>query len=353
MKSSFNDYTRLAGSTGVRGSLWLGPDHLLAIEGHGLFFPYKEIYRRIDYKNIQALALAGTARYIWLSIVLFIPFALLTWAFVAILLTAELNPITVWLGCTDAIVTAWLIYHLVRGPTCRCVLQTAVSSVRLKCVTRKRMGRRVLAQLSAVCEQHQAGMPAVAPAWTAGQPVANPTMMFAGDKPFWEGSSFVGWTTLLTALWGLALAGQMFWGNLAYLVALILFGGAVLAMAIGSLARVLRFRGTGGLQGSLWGVIIDTLLTGFVFYVLFIVLVIQETADGKPDITFDSHSIGRLAAFRLQNAGGLAWLAWTILFLSAASVVLGVIGFPLSRNRIRHTYDEGSQTPGSQPPSQP
>ena len=68
MKKAFDDYTWLAGRAGTRGSLWQGPDHLLVVEGKGFVFPYREVYRRIDYKNIQALMLTRTMRFVWLGV---------------------------------------------------------------------------------------------------------------------------------------------------------------------------------------------------------------------------------------------------------------------------------------------
>ena len=50
---------------GGKGSLWLGDDHLLMIESQTLLLSYKEIYRRLDYKNIQAVVHGKSRRGAW------------------------------------------------------------------------------------------------------------------------------------------------------------------------------------------------------------------------------------------------------------------------------------------------
>jgi hypothetical protein len=122
MKKQFADYTWLAGNHGGRGSLWQGPDHLLVIEGKGFVLAMSEIYRRLDYKKIQALTLTETRRYVWMGFLLGLGsliFALLTWAAWG---REPFLPIT--LALPAGLLAILFVVHLARGRTCSCTLQT-------------------------------------------------------------------------------------------------------------------------------------------------------------------------------------------------------------------------------------
>ena len=68
MTKAFDEYTFLAGSHGARGSLWQGPDHLLVVDGQGWLLSFGEVYRRVDYANIQSLTLVRTQTYFWMAL---------------------------------------------------------------------------------------------------------------------------------------------------------------------------------------------------------------------------------------------------------------------------------------------
>jgi hypothetical protein len=79
VKKNFGEYQRAAGRGRYEGSLWFGAEHLLVIENSGFIFPFSESYRRIDYRNIQALTIAKTKRGAILTAFLLAALALLGW----------------------------------------------------------------------------------------------------------------------------------------------------------------------------------------------------------------------------------------------------------------------------------
>ncbi|MEY4485322.1 MAG: hypothetical protein RL693_2774, partial [Verrucomicrobiota bacterium] len=158
MRKNFENYTLLSGNHGRRGSLWKGEDHLLAVEGSGIIYPYLEQYRRVDYKNIQAISYVLTKRY-WLILVALL-FPILGLAVgAALAVSAERNPIAITLGVILLPFLCILILHLALGRTCVCTLQTAVQNMRLKPLTRINKAKPVLGEIEALCLLHQEPMP--------------------------------------------------------------------------------------------------------------------------------------------------------------------------------------------------
>jgi hypothetical protein len=135
MKKTFGDYRLLAGSAG-KGSLWAGPDHLLYVEASGFLLPFKEHYRRIDYKNIHALTLGRTSWAAWINLCLATLLSILAWG-VADNYQSERNT-AISFACAALPLLIIFIVNLVRGSTCICKLQTAVQVLRLKPLGRLR-----------------------------------------------------------------------------------------------------------------------------------------------------------------------------------------------------------------------
>src|SRR5262252_7141323 len=57
---------RFALVTTTRSSLWLGKDHLLVIDSSG----YTETYKRFHFRDIQALVLCRTDRWLYQAVIL-------------------------------------------------------------------------------------------------------------------------------------------------------------------------------------------------------------------------------------------------------------------------------------------
>jgi hypothetical protein len=143
-------YTRLTrGSRSFlrQTSLWLGPEHLLAV--HIEFFT--ERYQRFAYRDVQAIVIRRTWHYLAQNIVL-------TALIVPLVLTgifAELPAMRIAVGIAGACLALILIINLLRGPTCRCFLHTAVNTEKLQGLQRVRKARRVIATLKTRIDQIQ------------------------------------------------------------------------------------------------------------------------------------------------------------------------------------------------------
>lgn len=126
---------------GGSATYWLGPDHLLIVTQDG----YSERYRRIYYRDIQALMIRRTSTWLWISAVL-----------IGMLILMGLLPLTsgdvvgLWFGGINlGLWTIFLLCHLVSGPTCGCRLVTAVQNRDLPHVNHWKHASRLLAELQA------------------------------------------------------------------------------------------------------------------------------------------------------------------------------------------------------------
>ncbi|MCF7853652.1 MAG: hypothetical protein K9N51_02550 [Candidatus Pacebacteria bacterium] len=112
-----------------RSSIWLASDHLLHVEWHYL----SESYRRFYFRDIQAILIQRTK----LGLVLTICYCLLIPLFCLGLFILGYAP-KVFFGSLAATMIVLLIVNLLRGPTCVCVIQTAVQAAKLSAVRRVR-----------------------------------------------------------------------------------------------------------------------------------------------------------------------------------------------------------------------
>jgi hypothetical protein len=163
--------------TYVRSSLWLGNDHLLAIDSNG----YSESYKRFYFQDIQMIAIRLTRRRLIWNWVLTVPIAM--WLLgLAYELVVRRNPDVVGL----AIAILWtlipgvpLLLNNLLGPTCACTVRTAVQTEDLPSLCRLPKTRRILNLLRPLIAQAQGQLapeeiPARLQAWTQA-PVSAPT----------------------------------------------------------------------------------------------------------------------------------------------------------------------------------
>jgi hypothetical protein len=149
-------YTRLAGGGHRRGvgasifsrcRLYLGNDHLLALETSG----FTENYRRFFFADIQAIVTIRTKKWNRLNIIL--PVIVIAWFFLSVLVDA--GPARVSLTLIGAIFLVAFMYHLLRGPTCDCYVITAVQKEHLPSLGRIRLAIRVITILTRSIEAVQ------------------------------------------------------------------------------------------------------------------------------------------------------------------------------------------------------
>jgi hypothetical protein len=119
-------------------SLWDGKDHLLQVNSHGV----TESYRRFFYRDIQALVICQTKGHIISTIVLGL-LAAATGIPVAFLPVE----VAVVFGFFAGVFLIAVLINVLRGPTCRATLRTAVQTQDLPSLNRVRTARKLLGLL--------------------------------------------------------------------------------------------------------------------------------------------------------------------------------------------------------------
>lgn len=343
MRKNFENYTLLAGNHGRRGSLWKGEDHLLAVEGNGILFPYSEHYRRVDYKNIQAITYILTRRYWFIFWAFLIPILGLIGG-AALAVAAGLNPLAITLGVIILPLICMLILHLSMGRTCVCTLQTAVQNMRLKPLTRIDKAKRVISEIEALCLLHQGSLPADLP-----DAMVQPDSTVPGTKPLWQGSAWVtaaGITLTLMAvilvLFGAALvagiATRQYSFGVLYTEAFL--GMLALIGSIAGLAKAMKTQPPDGLMATLWTSLGLEIIGGGAIYLLVVFhsMSQSESAGESRQVFSRLLSLAELSPEQMQVAG------WIVLGLGCIFALPGL---------ILMYYGFRKKAPGSQSPASP
>jgi hypothetical protein len=138
----------LIGALFSRCFLYLGPDHLLAVDNHG----FSEDYRRFFFPDIQAIITRRTRRGAAWSVAL----ALMT----ALSLTGALFPergmVRIFFWALSGGLFLSFVVNLIRGPTCVCHILTAVQEEQLPSLNRLRVAQKVIGILRPAIEKAQA-----------------------------------------------------------------------------------------------------------------------------------------------------------------------------------------------------
>ncbi len=134
MSDRFAGYERLGKGGFGCSSLWLGEDHLLYVEGFGLFLSVNERYRRYAYKDIDSVVVASTSVQSLATLWYIVTAAISAVSLAVIAADSEL-PGYRWIFASIAAATLitslfLLVRHLHRGASCICELSTSVSRVR-------------------------------------------------------------------------------------------------------------------------------------------------------------------------------------------------------------------------------
>jgi len=141
--------TGLFSGVGTRCRLYLGRDHILAVDNHGL----SEDYKRFYFADIQAIVTRKTKR--WIVEALVVVLVAVCMAGFSLLALDHSRPLGgFWMGLSLMLVL-YLIYHLLRGPTCACHVVTAIQEDLLPTVNRLRISRKVVPLLKSAVERAQ------------------------------------------------------------------------------------------------------------------------------------------------------------------------------------------------------
>ena len=133
-----------------RSSLWLGKDHLLCVDTTG----YTENYKRFYFRDIQAITVQQTEQQHWWTGI----FGFVAFVFVIFSISVAPNvPVSQWSGGAmvgEGILVGGLVFsilllvvNLLRGPTCKCYLRTAVQVELLSPLNRVGRARNALARI--------------------------------------------------------------------------------------------------------------------------------------------------------------------------------------------------------------
>ena len=140
-------YQRLPG-VGARGShrirLWQGPDHLLFVSSSLL----GERYKRFYFADIQAIVIRKTAAWLGWIIALLVMTAIFGLAGVGISETAG----RIVMFCIAGVFFLILAIHAALGPTCYCMIRTAVQTEELPSLKRVRNADKVVARIRPLIE---------------------------------------------------------------------------------------------------------------------------------------------------------------------------------------------------------
>lgn len=147
---------------GGSATYWRGPDHLLIVTQDG----YTERYRRIYFRDIQAVLIRRTSTWIWVMVCL-----ITTLIVLGILPITVGNTIGYWFGGINlAIWSAFLTFHLIAGPTCGCRLVTAVQNRDLPHLSRWKQASRLFDALQPEVNRAQGRIAEAPPAPTVESP---------------------------------------------------------------------------------------------------------------------------------------------------------------------------------------
>lgn len=156
MSALLNPYRKLPG-TGhqIAGytRLYRGTDHLLQVST----VTFSERYKRFYFRDIQAFVVIRTNEWIVLA-GLFLLLALLV---IGLAVGVGDAVGSVVLGSFAALLFILALVVALRGPTCRCLVQTAVQTEKLPSLNRLRSTEKILAELAPLITAAQGLMPSV------------------------------------------------------------------------------------------------------------------------------------------------------------------------------------------------
>ena len=261
-----NPYKRLPGryrsSTGQR-TLWLGADHLLAVDR--VYF--EERYRRFYFDDVQALVVKSTIRWHVTTLIL----AVLTLVLLApgwISWQEKEYEIAFFALIPSLLCLIGLVVNLIKGKSCRCFLQMRVGMHDLPSIRRRRQAEMVLARIKPLINQAQKGLQvsdqnSSVTIKKARQKEAEALQEYSGS---WHSALFgVLILDLIGSAWHLLSPGK------ALYVVNILLGVAVLLLTIAALVAQRNTRLPGSVRIATWtmlGTYVAFMVAGY-FYVFF------------------------------------------------------------------------------------
>jgi hypothetical protein len=256
-------------------SLWLGKDHILSIKKRG----YVEEYRRFYFTDVQSILLDQTGEGIIWNLIL--GFA----AGVCILIFGlawrvwewESGGLIAW-GILTGIFFLGLLINALKGPTCKCFIQTAVQIDPLPSLHRTRAAKKAIQIIQPHIESIQGSVPQqdlllIQPEYsTAAQPLFVKTS--GAEQIHHESGSFH--FALFGSLVAYAILSvvNLFYRNTALYAAKVAILTAILVTMIAAAVRQRNSDMNLSLKRTVWfslALLIATVLGGYINMLLFVV----------------------------------------------------------------------------------
>lgn len=240
MSDRFAGYERLVKGGFGCSSLWLGEDHLLYVEGFGLFLPVSERYRRYAYTDIDSVVVATTSiktlATLWYALA-----AVVSGVSLAVIAVDSEQPAYRWIFvgiATGALIASlfFLVRHLRRGASCVCELSTPVSRVQPRPLRRLETTLPALDELReriVSARKNSASDPSLSASATTLDPVAPIRPQLSA----WAPASFL--LHLLSAVWMMLVIALGWDGTVAAVLTSLLVFSALTTLSL-SLAAATR-----------------------------------------------------------------------------------------------------------------
>ncbi|MBL9113556.1 MAG: hypothetical protein JNJ83_01010 [Verrucomicrobiaceae bacterium] len=267
MKKAFDQYRWITGSTRAGGTVWEGPDHFLFIETQAFIARVSESYRRIDFRNVQAISIAKTQHRLWYNVVGVLLLGLGGWISATAVSddNSALHFFGFLFGVPGLIVLA---ANWIKGPTVRAKVLTAVQVMTVRGIKRQKAALKLVSRAAELCMIHQGELPKTAQEPSGATPaVAIPLQGTKTKLPF-AGSKSV--TSASVAL--IAAGGLQGLDSISSITAVTVISGVMITIAgmlcIAGLGRNRDRALPSAILGSLWTGVFLTTAVGIGMYIL-------------------------------------------------------------------------------------
>ena len=325
------EYTRLPGRrryTFGHHTLWLGPDHLLAMATRMVV----EEYQRFYYRDIQALVMRQLTGW---KIVLAIS-GFLTAVFLLMALTMDMGWNIFW-GIMCALAAVVFVHQVFFGTNCECHLVTAVQTVKLPSLYRRRFAEKTLRRIRPLIDQAQGVLSPAEIRAQAPLPAAPEENARAGEPASPRPILNTNWHAAMSALLlanALIINLVIFYTNAGVLVLGATLFMVFLITVIIALVRQQNRRVYPSLRRLTWINLAYAALGAGFGYLLYFYIIVQDPA-------LLEQSMGThwdfVQAFARLSVGQDPFLRISFLAAAIIEVILGMTGFLLI-TRHRRVY---------------
>ena len=145
--TGYRKLSRKSHTLGGYSQLWMAGDHLLIVNSSN----YVERYQRFAFSDIQSIVAAKGGIY-WAAVI---------WTLIGVgmlLIAWAAGPVRTFFLGVAGLGFAIAAIDLLRGPRCRCTIQTAVSRERLRALPRLRAAQKLIASITPIIEAAQGGL---------------------------------------------------------------------------------------------------------------------------------------------------------------------------------------------------